>query len=96
MRERRFREEAGKREQDASNHVWFKTWRAKFKLFLEKYIDKTLNVVKTQDPEKHEAAFAYSTNVYLEDMDPSLNYWEFVTVIKRSFISSFSDHLLWA
>ena len=43
---------------------------------------------------RHEAAFAYSMNVYLEEMDPSLNYSEFVTVVKRSFISSFSDHFL--
>ena len=34
-------------------------------------------------------------NTYLGEMDPSLNYWEFVAFMKQSFISSFSDHLNW-
>ena len=61
---------------------------------LKKYFQKRLPTGLLVS--RHEAAFAYSMNVYLEEMDPSLNYWEFVTVIKWSFVSSFSDHLLWA
>ena len=44
---------------------------------------------------RHEAAFAYSMNAYVEEIDPSPNYWYSVTFIKRFFIIRFSDHLNW-
>ena len=34
-------------------------------------------------------------NAYVEEIDPSPNYWYSVTFIKRFFIIRFSDHLNW-
>ena len=63
---------------------------SEIKKYFQKRLPKRLLILR------HEAAFAYSMNAYLEEIDSSLNYWEFVTFTKRSFISSFSDHLNWS